>query len=77
MRNILEKVRKADDEEVKAGAQAIYLAAGQKPAEAAFRRFRARWRRDDDSMVRRWSAIAGTACLLRLSPSPVAQAQDD
>ena len=53
MRNILEKVRKADYEEVKAGAQAIYLAAGQKPAEAAFRRFRARWRRDYDSMVRR------------------------
>jgi len=53
MRNILEKVRKADYEEVKAGAQAIYLAPGQAQAEAAFRRFRARWRPDYGSMVRR------------------------
>jgi transposase-like protein len=53
MRNILEKVRKADYEEVKAGAQAIYLAPGRGQAEAAFRRFRARWRRDYPSMVRR------------------------
>ena len=53
MRNILEKVRKADYEEVKAGAQAIYLAEGREQAEAAFRRFRARWRRDYGSMVRR------------------------
>src|SRR5450755_2205811 len=42
MRNILEKVRKRDYDEVKRGAQAIYLAAGRRQAEAAFRRFRAR-----------------------------------
>jgi putative transposase len=53
MRNILEKVRKADYEEVKAGAQAIYLAAERAQAEAAFRRFRARWRPEYGSMVRR------------------------
>jgi len=45
MRNILEKARKCDYDEVKAGAQAIYLADGRKPAEAAFRAFRARWGR--------------------------------
>ena len=38
---------------MKAGAQAIYLAAGRRPAEAAFGRFRARWWRDYGSMVRR------------------------
>jgi putative transposase len=53
MRNILEKVRKADYEEVKTGAQAIYLAAGRRQAEASFRRFRARWWRDYGTMVRR------------------------
>ena len=53
MRNILEKVRKSDYAEVKAGAQAIYLAEGRGQAEAAFRRFRARWRPDYGSMVRR------------------------
>lgn len=44
MRNILEKARKCDYDEVKAGAQAIYLADSRAQAEAAFRRFRARWR---------------------------------
>src|SRR6202795_2213509 len=53
MRNILQKVRKADYDEVKRGAQAIYLAAGRGQAQAAFRRFRARWRPDYGSMVRR------------------------
>jgi len=53
MRNILEKVRKSDYAEVKAGAQAIYLAEGRKQAAVAFRHFRARWRRDYGSMVRR------------------------
>src|SRR5271166_851933 len=53
MRNILEKVRQADYAEVKSGAQAIYLAEGRGQAEAAFRRFRARWRPDYGSMVRR------------------------
>jgi putative transposase len=53
MRNILEKVRKSDYEEVKAGAQAIYLAEGRTKAEAAFRSFRARWRREYGAVVRR------------------------
>ena len=43
MRNILEKVRKRDYEEVKADARAIYRAAGRRQAEAAFRRFHRRW----------------------------------
>jgi putative transposase len=53
MRNILQKVRKSDYEEVKAGSQAIYLAEGRGQAAAAFRRFRARWWQDYGSMVRR------------------------
>jgi transposase-like protein len=53
MRNILEKVWKRDYDEVKTGAQAIYLAESRAHAEAAFRRFRARWLRDYGPMVRR------------------------
>jgi transposase-like protein len=53
MRNILEKVRKSDYEEVKAGAQAIYLAESRGQAVAAFRSFRDRWRREYGSVVRR------------------------
>jgi transposase-like protein len=53
MRNILEKVRKRDYDEVKAGAQAIYLAPSRAHAETAFRRFRARWLREYGPMVRR------------------------
>src|SRR4029077_6750033 len=53
MRNILEKVRKRDYHEVKKGAQAIYLAESRAHAEAAFRRFRARWRGEYGPMVRR------------------------
>jgi putative transposase len=53
MRNILEKVRKSDYDEVKTAAQAIYLAESRAQAEAAFRRFRARWRREYGAMVRR------------------------
>jgi putative transposase len=52
MRNILEKVRKCDYDEVKVGAQAIYLAESRAQAEAAFGRFRARWRREYGPMVR-------------------------
>jgi hypothetical protein len=37
MPNILEKVRKRDDDAVKAGAQAIYLAEGRGPAQATAR----------------------------------------
>jgi putative transposase len=53
MRNILEKVRRRDYGEVKAGAQAMYLAESRAQAEQAFRRFRARWRREYGAMVRR------------------------
>jgi len=53
MRNILEHVRKCDYAEVKADAQAIYRAESRALAEAAFRRFRARWRQDYGPMVRR------------------------
>jgi putative transposase len=53
MRNILEKARKRDYDEVKAGAQAIYLAESRAQAEAAFRRFRARWQRPYLAMVKR------------------------
>ncbi len=53
MRNILEKVRRRDYDEVKAGAQAMYLAESRAQAEQAFRRFRARWRQEYGTMVRR------------------------
>jgi putative transposase len=53
MRNILEKARKRDYDEVKAGAQAIYLAESRAQAEGAFRRFRARWQRIYPGVVQR------------------------
>jgi len=53
MHNILEKVRKSDYDQVKRDAQAIYLAESRPRAEAAFRNFRARWRRAYGSVVRR------------------------
>ena len=53
MRNLLEKARKRDYDEVKAGAQAIYLAESRKQAEAAFRAFRSRWSRAYPTVVRR------------------------
>ena len=53
MRNILEKARKRDYDEVKAGAQAIYLAESRTQAGAAFRAFRSRWCRAYPTMVRR------------------------
>jgi transposase-like protein len=53
MRNILEKARKCDYDQVKAGAQAIYLAESRKQAEAAFRRFRARWQGRYPGIVQR------------------------
>jgi putative transposase len=53
MRNLLEKVRRRDYDEVKADAQAMYLAESRAQAEQAFRRFRARWRREYGPMVRR------------------------
>jgi putative transposase len=53
MRNILEKARRCDYDEVKAGAQAIYLAESRSQAEAAFRRFRARWQGRYPGVVKR------------------------
>ncbi|MBV8807814.1 MAG: transposase [Acidobacteriaceae bacterium] len=43
MRNILEKARKRDYDEIKAGAQAIYRAGSAREARERFRRFRKRW----------------------------------
>ena len=53
MRNILERARKCDYDEVKAGAQAIYLAESRAQAEAAFRCFRTRWRGRYPGVVQR------------------------
>jgi transposase-like protein len=53
MRNILEKARKRDYDEMKAAAQAIYVAESRAQAVAAFRTFRARWRREYGPMVQR------------------------
>src|SRR2546428_2148294 len=53
MRNILEKVRKCDHDEAKSGAQAIYLAESRARAEAGFRAFRARWRRQYAALLLR------------------------
>ena len=53
MRNILEKVRKRDHDQVKADAQAIYLAQGRQAARAAFRVFRSHWRSTYPAMVKR------------------------
>lgn len=52
MRNILEKVRRRDHDAVKADAQAMYLAESRSLAQAAFRKFRARWKQDYGSMVK-------------------------
>jgi transposase-like protein len=53
MRNILEKVRKRDYDQVKADAQAIYRAESRQLARAAFRLFRSRWRSSYPAMVKR------------------------
>jgi putative transposase len=53
MRNILEKVRKRDYDEVKRGAQAIYRSESRAQALTAFRRFRLRWLGAYGPMVRR------------------------
>lgn len=53
MRNILEKVRKSDYDEVKRDAQAIYQADCRREAQAACRCFAARWKKSYPAMVRR------------------------
>jgi putative transposase len=52
MRNILEKVRRRDHDQVKIDAQAIYLAGGYRQGQAAARAFCRRWRRDYPRVVR-------------------------
>jgi putative transposase len=52
MRNILEKVRKCDYDQVKADAQAIYLADGRSAAQAKAWAFCRRWRTAYPRMVR-------------------------
>ena len=52
MRNILERVRRRDYNEVKRDAQAIYGADSRRQAEAAFRTFRRRWQYAYGPMVR-------------------------
>jgi putative transposase len=52
MRNILEKARKRDYDELKAGAQPIYLAGSAREARELFRRFRKRWSEDYPAMVK-------------------------
>jgi putative transposase len=52
MRNITEKVKKRDYEQIKADAQAIYQADNRKQAQAASRRFCRRWQRIYPSLVR-------------------------
>jgi len=52
MRNILEKVRKSDYDQVKLDAQAIYQANSRKEAQEACRRFAGRWRKSYPPMVR-------------------------
>jgi putative transposase len=52
MRNILEKVRRRDEKEVKAEAQKIYLAKNAAAARRAFECFRFHWRSGYPAMVR-------------------------
>jgi putative transposase len=52
MRNILEKVRRRDEAEVKAEAQKIYLAKNAAAARRAFERFRFHWRSRYPALVR-------------------------
>jgi putative transposase len=52
MRNILEKVKRRDESQVKAGAQKIYLANHAAGARRAFERFRFHWRSRYPAMVR-------------------------
>lgn len=53
MRNILEKVRKCDYDQVKLDAQAIYQSSSRTEAQRAWRTFAVRWRKQYPAMVRR------------------------
>jgi putative transposase len=52
MRNIVQRVKKADQEEVKRSAQAIYLADGIKEARLRVKEFRMRWVKQYPAMVK-------------------------
>jgi len=52
MRNILKKARKRDYDEMKTGAQALYLAKSMREARDVFRRFRKRWIEDYPTMMK-------------------------
>lgn len=52
MRNLLEKVKRRDEKQVKAEAQRIYLAKNAAMARRAFERFRFRWRSRYPTLVR-------------------------
>lgn len=52
MRNILEKVRRRDEKQVKTEAQKIYLATNLASAKRAFERFRFHWRLRYPAMIR-------------------------
>jgi putative transposase len=52
MRNILEKVRRRDEKQVKMQAQKMYLADSAAAAQRAFARFRFHWQRPYPTMVR-------------------------
>ena len=52
MRNIRDKGRVRDREELKKMAQAIYLAEDRKAARAAFRRFKLRWQTEYPTMIK-------------------------
>ena len=53
MRNILEKVKRRDEKQVKSEAQKIYLAGNLAGAKRAFERFRFHWRRRYPAIVER------------------------
>jgi len=52
MRNILERVKRRDEKQIKSEAQKIYLAGNVASAKRAFERFRFRWRSRYPAMVR-------------------------
>jgi transposase-like protein len=52
MRNILEKVRQRDYDQVKQAAQALYLATNRQKAQQAFQQFRLRWQKDYPTIVK-------------------------
>lgn len=53
MRNIVENARKRDRDAIKTDAQAIYQAGSRKQAEAVFRTFKLKWRKEYPGIVKR------------------------